>query len=187
MSSFWIVPWKYLSLSQLPIKKTKTRELKFPCKLPRSALNLGKTNLSTLLMVYSAVCKSSTSSLQKPPAYLLIKTSICNPLMFLYGLLPSCSGQKLSRYLQVPGNAHCTCLEQLCFSQCLLCSGSSAAPICECTTRLTAEIVLSDLLLPATLFRQKLPGLHHSVWDHHTHSHLIKKSLKKKRCQEGGR
>lgn len=33
--------------------------------------------------------------------------------MFLCSLLPSCSGHRLSRCLEVPENCHCTCLEQL--------------------------------------------------------------------------
>jgi len=36
-------------------------------------------------------------------------------MMFLYSLLLSHSGHRLSGYLEVPENDHCTCLEQLYF------------------------------------------------------------------------
>lgn len=40
-------------------------------------------------------------------------------MMFLYSLLPSCSGHRLSGYLEVPENGHRMCLEQLYFLVCI--------------------------------------------------------------------
>lgn len=110
MSFFWILPRKYLSFITVH-RETKTRELRFSCKPSRSAVNIGKTNHFTLLMVY--FCCLQVIHKQSAKLFGKFKTSICIPIMFLCSVLPFCSGHRLSGYLQVSGKGHCTCLEQI--------------------------------------------------------------------------
>lgn len=110
MSFFWILPRKYLSFITVH-RETKTRELRFSCKPSRSAVNIGKRNHFTLLMVY--FCCLQVIHKQSAKLFGKFKTSICIPIMFLCSVLPFCSGHRLSGYLQVSGKGHCTCLEQI--------------------------------------------------------------------------